>query len=369
MLGIWATIGTTRNPPQVEEVGQMSRRFTILGTAIALVLLVVFLTAADQTGRDELAAAEGPDKTNGQVEVVTLFDSSAGEFPEGIAVDKAGNIYVGLGAPLAPDGEIRKITPNGEETTLIGGQSPAGLAVDAPGNVYYANFTLDEATRGVYRLTSDGVTERLPGTGAIILPNGLAFDKQGNLYVSDSVLGAIWRIPRGGSAELWIQHESLEGCGFTPGFPPVGANGVAYRQKNLYVASTEQGLLVRIPIRSRGGAAGTPEIIAGVADCDPESDGLDSMDGIALDVHGNVFALLVMQHKLVVIDPATGEFSELLNDTNGLYNAASIAFGTGKGDRQSVFLSNFALIPPEPDDSLGPAVLKYDVGVPGWPIP
>jgi sugar lactone lactonase YvrE len=305
-----------------------------------------------------------------QVEVVKSFDPLASELPEGIAVDKVGNIYVSLGAPLGPYGEIRKISPDGDETTLIvfpEGPGPAGLAVDSPGNVYYAFFTLDEATRGVYRLTKDGATKRLPGTEAILLPNGLGFDKQGNLYVSDSIIGAIYRIPSRGSAELWVQHESLEGCGLTPGFPPIGANGVAYRHGYVYVASTEKGLLVRIPVR-RGGVAGTPEIIAGVADCDNSLEGLDSIDGITLDVHGNIFALLVMQHKLVMIDPDTGSFKELLNEADGLYNPASLAFGTGKGDRQSLFFTNYALIPPEPPASFGPAVLKYDAGVPGYPI-
>jgi hypothetical protein len=79
--------------------------------------------------------------------------------------------------------------------------------------------------------------------------------------------------------------------------------------------------------------------------------------------------LLVLQHKLVRIDPVTGDVTELLNDGDGLFNPASIAFGTGKGDRQSVFLSNFALLPPEPEESLGPGVLSYDVGVPGLPLP
>jgi sugar lactone lactonase YvrE len=307
---------------------------------------------------------------DGQVEVVKSFDPLAGEFPEGIAIDKVGNIYVSLGAPLGPYGEIRKISTDGTETTLIlfeEGPGPAGLAVDAPGNVYYAFFTMNPFTHGVYKLDKKGANHRLPGTENILLPNGLGFDKQGNLYVSDSIMGAVWRIPRGGQAEIWVQHESLVGCGLTPGFPPIGANGVAYRHGHLYVASTEKGLLVRIPIR-RGGEAGTPEVIAGTAECDGTLEGLDSIDGIALDVHGNVFALLVMQHKLVVIDPESGAFTELLNNTDGLYNPASLAFGTGKGDRHRIFFVNYALLPPEPPGSLGPAVLKYTANVPGLPL-
>ena len=93
------------------------------------------------------------------------------------------------------------------------------------------------------------------------------------------------------------------------------------------------------------------------------------MDGIALDVHGNVYALLVLQHKLVRIDPTDGSTTLLLDEDDGLWNASSLAFGTGKGDRESIFIANYAVLPPEPANSFGPAVLKYDVGVPGLPLP
>lgn len=93
------------------------------------------------------------------------------------------------------------------------------------------------------------------------------------------------------------------------------------------------------------------------------------MDGIALDVHGNVYALLVLQNKFVRIDPTNGTYDTLLTGDDGLWNPASIAFGTGESDRQSVFIANYAVLPPEPDNSLGPAVLKYNVGVEGLPLP
>jgi sugar lactone lactonase YvrE len=304
----------------------------------------------------EIAEMEPADK----LEVVNSFDASRSELPEGIAIDKAGNIYVSLGPPIfvgGDFGQVRKITRDDTETVLVeypDGPAPAGLAVDASGNVYYALPSNEEDTLGVYRLTGDGSTERLPGTENIILPNALAFANDANLYVSDSILGAIWRIPPGGSAELWLQHEWLGGCEESP----FGANGVAYWKGNLYVASTTKGLLVRIPLLEDG-SAGEPEIVAGEDDCDPEFDELDAMDGIALDVDGNVYALLVLQHKLVRIDPTDGTFTILLTADDGLYNPASIAFGTGESDRESVFITNYAVLPPAPDNSLGPAVLKF----------
>ncbi len=344
----------------------MSRRTRFLSIAAVLICVVVVFTVFIQASANE------------QVEVVKSFNPGRGELPEGIAIDKVGNLYVSLGPPFFVGGglgEIWKISPDGTEEVLAefpGGSGPAGLAVDARGNVYFAYPTMNPVTHGVYHLTRKGGLERLPGTENIILPNGLAFDKQGNLYVSDSIMGAIWRIPRGvdASPEIWFQDATLEGCGVNE---PMGANGVAFWHGNIYAANTAQGLLVRIPILTDG-SHGEPVIVAGEPegsgiDCEPVFDELYGMDGIALDVHGNIYALLVMQNQLLRIDPNDGTFTTLLTEDDGLWNPASIAFGTGKGERQSVFITNYAVLPPVPPNNLGPAVLKLDVGVPGLPLP
>ena len=72
--------------------------------------------------------------------------------------------------------------------------------------------------------------------------------------------------------------------------------------------------------------------------------------------------------KLVKIDPATGEYKILLEEEDGLWNPASIYFGTGKGNRERVFMVNYAVLG-DPPDNLGAAILSYDVGVPGLPVP
>lgn len=313
--------------------------------AVAFLLFLLVITSVSVQGVANL-----------QVEVVIQYDASAGELPEGIAFDKRGNLYISLN----PLGQLWKYGPKGTDPVLLltlDGMA-LGLAVDAPGNVYMALWSPGLPSTGVYRVSKDGSTEQLPGTEDILWPNALAFDKRGNLYVTDSWLGAIWRIPRGGSAEPWLQHELLEGLGGIPEYPPVGANGIAYWQRGLYVANTEKGLIVHVPILNDG-SAGEPHIIA--------EDGLYGLDGIALDVHGNIYAALVLQDKLVKIDPIDGQVTEILTVDDNLDEPASLAFGTGKGDRQSIFITNFALIPE--DGGFGPAILKIDIGVPGAPLP
>lgn len=125
--------------------------------------------------------------------------------PAGIAIDAGGNLYVAdnLG------NTIRKITPDGTVTTLAGTYgavgwadgrgpearfySPAGVAVDAAGNVYVGAF----GERAIRKIAPDGtvttlagstVTGTADGTGPdaqFTMPVTLAIDAQGVLWVVD----------------------------------------------------------------------------------------------------------------------------------------------------------------------------------------
>ena len=319
-----------------------------LGITMTVALLVILLS---------VTAMPVPIGAGAQIEVLRVYDAAAGEWPEGVAADKKGNLYVSF----MPLGQIRKITADGTDPVVA--QFPdtgtLGLAVDAVGNLYAAHASDDAATRGVYRLDRDGMLERFAGTEAMAFPNSLAFGKRGNLYVTESTTGTIWRITRRGSAAPWLQHELLEGLGEIPGYPPIGANGIVYWKRTLYVANTEKGLILRIPI-GVDGSPGEPEILAD----GPEVYG---PDGLALDVFGRIYIPLVLQDKLVRLDPADGSVIELATVDDGLDEPASLAFSTQGGDRQTVFVTNFAVMPE--DGGSGPALLKIEIGAPGLPPP
>ena len=297
---------------------------------------------------------------------VREYDPALGEFPEGIAIDKTGNIFVTMPS------EIRKITPDGVESLYYQfdpSTSLVGLAVDAPGNLYVCVFVQPPGNptglKGVWRISPTGEAIHLSGSDAIGLPNALAFDQRGNLYVTDSYVfgsmppqGAIWRIPPNGVAEIWLQDSALlGGLGGIPGYVPLGANGIAFYHNGLYVANTERGLVSHVPILPDG-SPGVPTIVH-------ELQNLFLIDGLALDVHGMIYAALIGQDRIVTVDPETGAIHELAGASDDVNGPASLAFGTGKGDRKTVYFTNYSVISSDPN----PGVLKLVVEAPGLPLP
>jgi sugar lactone lactonase YvrE len=286
-----------------------------------------------------------------EIETLVSFDAAAGELPEGVAIDARGNIFVSLTAPVS---EIRKIAPDGDQTILadlgLGGFGPLGLAVDAHGNVYVAAASFDPATQGVYRVAPDGSFGRLPGSEAIAFPNGLAFDQRGNLYVADAT-GAVWQIPRGGSAEVWSDDPLLVGDGSAGAGVPIGANGITFRPNEIVVGNTDLGTLIGIPILSDGSAGEATVLVD-----DPAIFGID---GLTVDTRGTVYACVIAQSTIVRI--SGDDIDTLATAADGLNNASSIAFGQGPRDHRSLYGVNFGVFSPAPT----PSLFRLPVGSPG----
>ncbi len=313
-------------------------------------------------GATAIALGTTPVTAAGHVDTLVSFDPAAGELPEGVAVDKRGNVFVSV----SPLGQVVKVPagttdvePFGQVALAPGDLGVLGLATDAPGNVYGAVFSTDPDTNGVWKFDrKTGAASRVPGTGAIVFPNSVAFDKRGTMYVTDTILGAVWRVPRGGSAEPWIVDPLLEGTGAI-GFPfPLGANGIAVRHHTVYVGVTEQGSIVSIPIR--------PDGSAGDADVwfqDPAA----VVDGLAIDVHGNVYFANPVPGAVFRVN-TDGSVDTLATNADGLDGPTSVAFGTGRDDKQSLYAVSFSVALGTPLGN-GPSLVKFDVGHPGQPVP
>ena len=303
-----------------------------------------------------LVVGSGVAQASVPIETIVSFNPAAGQFPEGVAVSVRGIAYVSLVNPVA---EIRKIDRTGTQSVLahfvVPGLGPLGLAVTASGKLYAAVSTFDPTTRGVYRVRADGSTARLPGSGAIQFPNGIAIDPRGTLYVTDSIGGAVWKIARAGSAQLWFQSPLLTGTGaFGLGFP-IGANGIAVQKQAVIVSNTERARIMRVPVQYHGDAGNLSVIAQGPS--------LFGSDGVALDVFGNIYDAVNSQNTLVRVN-RDGSPSTLATAADGLNNPASLAWGTSRGERKSLFITNFSIFSANPT----PGLLEAAIGVPGQPL-
>ncbi len=312
--------------------------------------------------------------------------------PEGVAVDKVGNVYISLAATKSD--QIWKFSPAGSPSLLADFGPPAGgncgLAVDPEDNVYMARK--QPAVPGVFRADKNGAIALLPGTENMVFPNALAFDKRGALYITETYsmasdgsfgLGGIWRAPKRGPAELWLRHELLTGPAVNPMFGfPVGANGIAFRQNALYVINSDKALVVRIPVLPDG-SPGEVEVWKQVQDV-PESIFYQhpvlplELDGLALDVLGNAYIAVPSRNAVLRINATDGSQETLavflgsLDAPHVLLDSPlSVAFGTGKGERESLFITNGGMlglfVPGIPWP--GPSLVEIDAAAPGQPLP
>jgi sugar lactone lactonase YvrE len=217
--------------------------------------------------------------------------------PEGIAIDPTGNLYAASFA-FQPFANICVVNSDGALVDVI--RVPAGK-----GGVASLLGELFEPSQGLYVLDfANGAlgNGRLllvnPGTHAVRVvatgfqaPNGLDQDRHHNIYISDSFLGAIWKVTPDGTTTIWKRDVRLTpqpGTG-----PPFGANGVAFdrNQQFLYVATTEDARIYRIPVLDDG-SAGNLQLFASGDAIDATqgtTEALHGADGIMFDVQGNLY--------------------------------------------------------------------------------
>jgi sugar lactone lactonase YvrE len=307
----------------------------------------------------------------------TVLSLAPGNSPEGIAVHQTGDVFVGnrlVGGTVTLN-DILRITPDGNVAmfatlpdTNASAEGLLGLTVDPIGRVYATLVALD-GNHGIWRVSRDGKrTELLPGSPDIVFPNALTFDRTGNLYVTDSFGGAIWRARPGESFTRWVADALFEPLPSDPfGFPVPGANGIAFFPPDiLYVANTEQGLIAKVRIKPDG-SAGTVEAVTSAF-------AVPTVDGIAVDTHGQIYGVLpgfalFQTSPLVTIDPGTGAVTGIVAEGVGASafdTPLSLAFGGGRWGVKAVLVTNgdLPVVPGGP----GPGVVKVDVGVPGFPV-
>jgi sugar lactone lactonase YvrE len=234
--------------------------------------------------------------------------------PEGLAIDPAGNLYAASNSDTATTvGHICVVDPTGRLTDVINvpaGRVPViGLLGELwkDGQLYVLDQADDNAPDGRLLKVDPRTHTVTTVADGFAFPNAIVEDAHGNLYVSDSLQGRIYRVsPDGTQVAVWVESASL--LSSNPDLP-VGANGMAFDRNGhfLYVANTGNRQILRIPITSTG-TAGPVQLFADGATIDRQLGNttpvaLNAADGIQFDVKDNLYVMANQVNEVHVLSP------------------------------------------------------------------
>ena len=264
-----------------------------------------------------LADVSGSDDGNGQ--------EARFYFPDRLAIDGGDNLYV-TDSGFA----IRKITPDGEVTTVAGDAwmsgyvdsiakearfvLPAGLATDSSHNVYIVDSDM------IRKLAADGMVSTLAGrprgngdvdgTGSAARfewPSGIGVVGNGSVFVADRVSSTIRKISPAAEvitfAGQYLASGSSDGEGIAARFrrPRGLATG---NDGSIYVADTDNSTIRKIS------PTGTVTTLAGLAESTGSTDGTGSAArfnepaGVAVDGNGFLYVADTENSTIRKISPA-----------------------------------------------------------------
>ena len=279
----------------------------------------LFLSCAVLGAGPRLAAENYAVTTHaGTPNVSGSSDGASGSFrnPYGIAIDAAKNLYVSD----TLNNTIRKVTPARVVSTLAGSAGlfgpsdgtgtsarfnfPIGLAVDGAGNVYVA----DAKNSAIRRITPAGVvtthagalaqfgsTDGPAATARFFLPYGVAIDGDGTLYVADSGNHTIRKITAAGIVSTLagsaMQAGFVDGTGTSARFNSPWGIAVD-RSGVLYVSDNQNNAIRRVtPSGAVSTLAGSSAGLTGAQDGTAGAARFDQPRGLTVDGSGNVFVV------------------------------------------------------------------------------
>jgi len=309
----------------------------------------------------EIAAAASP------TSFVSL-DPAQGQLPESITSDAAGNLYISIGTTVG------KISPAGVLSSFAslpvpGGSFTTGLKFGPDGYLYAATagFTADPAVAFVWRISPNGSQiEEYAELDPNGFPNDLAFDDDGNLYVTDPFLGLIWKIDEcSQEPEVWLADPLLEANFANPYLviAPFGVDGIAFdkNHKNLYVGNLDYGRIVKIKVKH-----GEPDDVSVFYE---NLDVAGGVDGIAFDSKENLFLAVHGQDRIVSLDKKAK--ATTIHTGSPLQQPSSLVFGATNASKKTLYISNFSIlavfgVKPGPPT---PGLLKLSVQNQGLELP
>jgi uncharacterized protein (TIGR03437 family) len=264
--------------------------------------------------------------------------------PEGVAVDSVGNLYIADSS----NSRVRRVS-SGLITTVAGNGTygfsgdnslatnadlnlPNDVAADLAGNLYIAdrlNNRIRKVQNGVITTVAGGGTQfgdNGPAIGAQLNdPSAIALDAAGNIYIADTSNNRIRKVS--GGIVTTVAGNGNQGFSGDNG-PSTSAQlsapaGVAVDSAgNLYIADTGNSRIRRVENGVITTVAGGGTQAGGNGPATSAQLGL--LFGVAVDAAGNIYVSDVENSRIQLLTPS----ASLLINAGGVVNAASSAAGS-----------------------------------------
>ena len=250
-------------------------------------------------------------------------------FPNGMALDGAGNLYfsdrrnhrvrridtLGTITTIAGSGGMKGHGGDGGPAVMAQLSGPHGLAVDGSGNLYIAETPNDR----IRRVDTSGVITTVAGTGEeghggdgvpavmaqLSSPHGLAVDGSGNLYIANTSNHRIRRVDTSGviTTVAGIGKKGYSGDGPAAAARMYHPEGLTVDGAgNLYIADNFNNRIRRVD------PAGNITTIAGAGDHGYGGDSGSALQArlywpsdVAVDKVGNVYVADTQNHRIRVL--------------------------------------------------------------------
>jgi sugar lactone lactonase YvrE len=139
-------------------------------------------------------------------------------------------------------------------------------------------------------------------------------ERSGELYIADSIRGAIWRAPiGGGNAEIWVAGQELVPISI------LGANGLKLHDGFVYVSNSDQKTLLRYPIESDGAAGAAETVASGHA-----------LDDFTFVEDSDVVAAALNLEDEVALIRSDGSYQTVLTAADGLQTPSAVLVRAGQ---------------------------------------